>query len=219
MGQRRTWYDVVAACQLKVQRLRATLTAGGVLTPDLQADLDDIILAMRNYLLGRANLLRRYGDDAIDEALLAIIEQLHHDLHSPGYRSMEQKFGSYISSVTNRVVFELKRKYGQPDALSTSVTLDAPVGEDGLARHELIEDTTPERVAEEFAEEQLRDRVKDAIARLPVRDREVLTMRLAKVPGKEIATQLGMSPSNVTHIYNRVVERLRRELGGEGRDG
>ncbi|MFO7166887.1 MAG: sigma-70 family RNA polymerase sigma factor [Chloroflexota bacterium] len=212
MGQSRTWLDVVAECQPKIQRLRATLTAGGTLTPELQADLDSVILAMRNYLLGRANRLRIYGDDAVDEALLAIIEQLHRDLHSPGFRSMEQKFGSYISSVTNRVVFELQRKYGRMAALSASVSLDAPAGEDGRPRHEQIEDVTPARLAEEFAEEQLRARLHKAIARLPVRDQDVIRMRLEGVPGKEIARQLGMSPSNVTHIYNRVVERLRREL-------
>lgn len=77
MGQSRTWYDVVAECQPKVQRLRATLTTGGTLSPDLQVELDSIILAMRNYLVHRANRRRGYGDDVVDEALLAIIEQLH----------------------------------------------------------------------------------------------------------------------------------------------
>ncbi|MEN9937397.1 MAG: hypothetical protein RLZZ387_3976 [Chloroflexota bacterium] len=212
MGQSRPWHDVVIECQPKVQRLRATLTTGGTLTPELHHDLHSIILAMRNYLLHRASELRPYGDDVLDEALLAIIEQLHHDLHSPGFRSMEGKFGSYISTTTNRVVRELRRKYGQLNILSTSVSLDAPVGEDGRARHERIEDVTPERLAAEFAEERLRARLREAITRLPVRDREVLTMRMDGVPGKQIAAQLGMSQPNVTHIYNRVVERLRREL-------
>lgn len=215
MEQSRTWYEVVADCQTKVQRLRAVLTTGGSLSPELQADLDSVILAMRNSLWHRARLLSDYGEDAVEEALFEIINQLDRDLKSPGYGSMERSFGKYISTLTNRVVFQLRRKYHQSAALSRSVSLDDEVGEDGLPRHELIEDTSLEHLAETFTEEQRRQRVHEAITRLPPLDREVITMRLADIPSKTIAEQLGMSQPNVTHIYNRVVKRLRRELGEE----
>lgn len=215
MDQSRTWYEVVADCQIKVQRLRAVLTTGAALSSELQADLDSIILAMRNYLLHRARLLENSGEDAVEEALFAIISQLHRDLKSPGYGSMERSFGKYISTLTNRVVFQFRRKRGQPDALSRSVSLDETVGEDGLPRYELIEDTGLEQLAETFNDEQRRQRMHEAISRLSPIDREVITMRLANTPGKVIAEQLGMSQPNVTHIYNRVVQRLSRELGEE----
>jgi RNA polymerase sigma factor (sigma-70 family) len=90
--------------------------------------------------------------------------------------------------------------------------LDVIVGEDGPARHELIEDPTPERLAEDYQETQLHTRLMTAIEQLPSRDREIITLRLRGVPGIEIAKAMSMSPPNVTHICNRVIERLRRML-------
>lgn len=207
-----SWYDVVADCQQRVQRIRATLTSGGFLSPDLQFELDTVILAMRNYLMNRVSRLLDYDEDTVDEALLQIIEQLHRDLRSPGFSSMERRFGAYISSVTNRVLFEQRRKGAQWGALSHPMSLDALAGEDGRPYHELIEDVRPELLAEVFVEEARRAQLQAAIARLPAPDREIITLRLANVSGKDIAQRLGMSQPNVTHIYNRVVARLKREL-------
>jgi DNA-directed RNA polymerase specialized sigma24 family protein len=55
-----------------------------------------------------------------------------------------------------------------------------------------------------------------AIARLPVIERQVVTLRLDGVASVDIARQFGMSPANVTHIHHRAVKRLKQILTGEG---
>lgn len=212
MKHERQWHDVVVECQERVQRIRAILTSGGTITPEIQADLDAVILVMHNWILGRAKQFPELDEDGFSEVLLKTIQQLNRDLLSPSFGSMERKFGSYISTTVNRVIFELCRNLRDWRTLYTSESLDAQVGEDGLVRHELIEDVTPERLAEEYREEQLRARLHEAIAQLQPHDREVITLRLQGVPGIEIAQHMNLTPVNITRIYNRSVERLRRIL-------
>lgn len=212
MQHERQWHDVVVECQERVQRIRAVLTSGGTLTPEIQADLEAVILAMRNWVLGRAKRFPELDEDGVSEVLLKTSQQLDRDLRSPGFGSMERQFGAYISTTVNRVIYEIRRNLQEQRTLSTSESLDAQVGEDGLARHELIEDVTPERLADDYREEQLHARLHAAIAQLPPHDREVINLRLQGVLGVEIARRTNLSPVNITRIYNRVVERLRRIL-------
>lgn len=209
MTQQRSWYEVVLECQERVARIRAVLTTGGALTPDLQADLDAVILAMRNWIFGRARILG-LDEDARSDVLLAAINQLHKDLRSPGFSSMERRFGAYISTTVNRILQE--RNNTQQNILSPTVSLDAPIGDDGPPLHEVVEDPTSERLVEAHRSEDERRRLYEAIAALPTTERIVITHRLEGVRGTDIAQMLGMSPANVSHIYNRAVKRLRQTL-------
>lgn len=215
MKQERSWHEVVADCQERVTRIRAALINDGVMTPEIMADRDAVILTMRNWILGQARKLAGFDDDMVGEALLKTIVQFNRDLHSPGYTSMERKFGAYIKTTVNRVLFEIRGNVQEHSALYKSESLNATIGEDGLERSELIEDTAPEALAEEYREEQLRTRLYAAIAQLPHFDREVITMKLDGVLGVEIARKLNMSPVNISRIYNRVVEQLRQMLATE----
>jgi len=127
---------------------------------------------------------------------------------------MERKFGAYITSTVNRILFE-RRKTDQTNPLSF-LSLDAPTGDDGLPLHRMIEDKTLEQHADAYQEEQIRARLDAAIARLPVIERQVVTLRLDGVASVDIARQFGMSPANVTHIHHRAVKRLKQILTGEG---
>ncbi|MGB9754049.1 MAG: sigma-70 family RNA polymerase sigma factor [Roseiflexus castenholzii] len=209
MEQKRSWYEVVQECQERVARIRAVLTTGGVVTPEHKADLDAVILAVRNWIYGRVRQLG-LDEDACADVLLAFIEQLHRDLRSPGFSSMARKFGAYVSSTVNRILYE--RKNRQQNILSFTESLDAPMGDDGLPLHEIIEDPTPARLAEEHDEEQVRKRLDEAIVALPEIERVVVTHRLSEVRGIDIAQMLGMSPANVSRIYKRAINRLRQAL-------
>ncbi|WP_097654740.1 sigma-70 family RNA polymerase sigma factor [Candidatus Chloroploca asiatica] len=212
MKLQHSWYDVVVACQERVQRIRASLTSGGTLTLELQADREAVILAIRNWVLGRAKHFPELDEDGVSEVLLKTIQQLDRDLRSPGFGSMESMFGSYVKTTVHRILFEILGKNKEQRTLSASERLDAQVGKGGLARHEVIEDVTPERLADEYREEQLHARLHAAIAQLPPHDREVINLRLQGVPSIEIARRMNLSPVNITRIYNRVVERLRQIL-------
>lgn len=216
MKQERSWHEVVADCQERVTRIRAALITDGTMTPAIAADRDAVILVMRNWILGQARKLADFDEDMVGEALLKVIVQFNRDLHSPGYTSMERSFGAYIKTTVNRVLFEIRRNVQKHAALSKGESLDATIGDDGMERYELIEDTAPETLAEEYREEQLRTRLYEAIAQLPYFEREVMTMKLDGALGVEIARKLNLSPVNISRIYHRVVAQLRRMLATEG---
>ncbi|MFQ3631786.1 RNA polymerase sigma factor [Roseiflexus sp.] len=204
-----TWYEAVQECQERVARIRSALTTGGALTPALQADCDAVILAVRNWIYGRA---RRSGldEDACSDVLLMTIQQFHRDVRSPGFVSMERRFGAYISTTVNRILHE--RKHRNQNVLSFAESLDAPIGDDGSPLHEIIEDPTMERLVEAYRDEEERRRLHAAIAALPAHERIVITHRLNGVRGVDVAQMLDMSPANVSHIYSRAVKRLRQVL-------
>ncbi len=204
-----TWYEVVQECQERVARIRATLTTGGALTPALQADYDAVILAVRNWIYGRARKLG-LDEDACSDVLLMTIQQFHRDVRSPGFVSMERRFGAYISTTVNRILHE--RKSSTQNVLSSAESLDAPIGDDGSPLHEIIEDSTMERLVEAYRDEEERRRLYAAIAALPANERIVITHRLNGVRGVDVAQMLDMSPANVSHIYSRAVKRLRQVL-------
>lgn len=214
MGTDQSWYEVVAECQSAVQRLRAVLTCGGEVTPELQVDLDFVTIAMRNYLYGRAHKLASQGEDAVEDAFLAMLVQFHRDLRSPTFSSMERKFGSYVSTNAKRMLFERLNSV-QKQPLSIHESLDALVGKEGFNRYEVIEDPSMEQLVEDYHEEQLRARLAAAIKTLPVLDQHVITMILEGIPKVEIARTLNMSAPNVTHISKRVEAQLRRVLNAE----
>ncbi len=204
-----TWYEVVQECQERVARIRAALTTGGAVTPALQADCDAVILAVRNWIYGR---VRRLGldEDACSDVLLLTIQQFYRDVRSPGFVSMERRFGAYISTTVNRILRE--RNNRTQNTLSFTESLDAPIGDDGSPLHEMIEDSTMERLVEAYRDEEERRRLHAAIAVLPAHERIVITHRLNGGRGVDVAQMLDMSPANVSHIYSRAVKRLRQVL-------
>lgn len=215
MSSSQSWHEVVVECQTRVVRLRAVMTVGGALSPELQRDWGFVVEATAGWVYKRAKQELSDDPDGAQDVLVEVIAQLNHDLHSPGYRSMEAKFGSYISTTTNRILFNLKRNAAEQTSLSYSESLDQPIGENGLERHELVADNDWEQLVEQYQEERLRARLHAAIERLPAIEQAVIKNRLEGVSGKELARNLGMSPPNVTHIYNRALERLRLMLGAE----
>lgn len=209
MKQERSWYEVVLECQERIVRIRAVLTTGGVLTQALQDDLNAVILAVRKWIYGRA---RRFGldEDGCSDVLLEFIRQLHRNVCSPGFTSMERAFGAYVSTTVNRILFERKNK--QQNSLSSVESLDAPVTDDGLLLHEIIEDPTMERLVEAHHDEQIRKQLHEAIATLPSIEHFVITQRLHGARGTDIAHMLGISDVSVSRIYHRAVKRLRQVM-------
>jgi len=123
---------------------------------------------------------------------------------------MERTVGADSSTTVHRIVDALRRNLQEQRPLSARERLDAPGGDDGRARHELIEAVTPERRAAEDREAPLHGRRDAALAPWPPHDRAGITVRGAGVPGVEIARRMPRSPVTSTRIAPRVVERRRR---------
>jgi RNA polymerase sigma-70 factor (ECF subfamily) len=85
-----------------------------------------------------------------------------------------------------------------------------------LARRLVAPGTSPSKQA---ALDELRFRVRDALARLGERDREVLVLRyLEQLPTAETAAVLGITEGAVKTRHVRALERLRGLLGELGED-
>lgn len=73
----------------------------------------------------------------------------------------------------------------------------------------------PEPLPDEvFSRKALADEVREALAQLPIRDRELLLLRYEEeLSFEEIATLLGMPANTVRSIHRRALARLRSLLG------
>jgi RNA polymerase sigma-70 factor (ECF subfamily) len=70
--------------------------------------------------------------------------------------------------------------------------------------------------SERLLRQELRERVRSALARLSARDRELLVLRhLEQLPTKEIAAILGIADAAVKKRHVRALDRLQRLLGHE----
>jgi RNA polymerase sigma-70 factor (ECF subfamily) len=63
---------------------------------------------------------------------------------------------------------------------------------------------------------QRRARVREALARLPLRQRQVVSLRIdAELPFSQVAESLGITENNAKVTYHNAVKRLREQLGQE----
>lgn len=65
---------------------------------------------------------------------------------------------------------------------------------------------------EEYERLEIRGRLRAAIAALPARERQVITLRYASMKAADIAASLGMSESLVYKLRASALDRLRRDL-------
>jgi RNA polymerase sigma factor FliA len=73
------------------------------------------------------------------------------------------------------------------------------------------EPRSPEKV---FEDDEIRDRVRAAIAGLPPRERRVILLYYyAEATMKQIGTDIGVNESRVSQLHARAVQRLRQSLG------
>jgi RNA polymerase sigma-70 factor, ECF subfamily len=74
--------------------------------------------------------------------------------------------------------------------------------------------------SEQLLREELRERVRAALGRLPERDREVLALRyLEQLPIRDVAEVLGITEGAAKVRHLRALERLRRLLEDEPEEG
>lgn len=77
-----------------------------------------------------------------------------------------------------------------------------------------LEVAAPEEEGPE--EKQRRRRVREALSRLPLRQRQVVSLRVdAELPFAQVASSLGITENNAKVCYHLAVRRLRALLGGE----
>ena len=153
--------------------------------------------------------------DVVQEALADACRQLSHYLRErplPFYPWLRQLAWNRLVDLYRRHVLARRR----------SVTREEPpplpnesVAE--LADRLVAADSTPSK---RVVREELRQRVRQALLRLPEHDREVLVMRhLEQLPMAEIAAILGVTEGAVKVRHVRALARLQGVLAAEGEEG
>ncbi|MBQ6432323.1 MAG: RNA polymerase sporulation sigma factor SigE [Oscillospiraceae bacterium] len=127
------------------------------------------------------------------------------------------KLATYASRcIENEILMHIRKIAGQ----KTEVSLDEPINTDWDGNELLLSDIlgtendTVMRQMEEDVEHQL---LREALARLPERDRYIVSMRFGlagqqEKTQKEVADLMGISQSYISRLEKRIMQRLRRDL-------
>ena len=127
------------------------------------------------------------------------------------------KLATYASRcIENEILMHIRKVSGQ----KTEVSLDEPINTDWDGNELLLSDIlgtdgdTVMRPMEEDVEHQL---LREALSRLPERDRYIIDLRFGLHGGeertqKEVADLLGISQSYISRLEKRIMQRLRRDL-------
>ena len=202
-------FQLVEECEAAIGRIRAAIRAGAGGDEAVGDDWDFIRLAVRPRFVSYARRARWMGEHAFEEALLTMYDRLFDNIWSLTFPSLETGLGSYLRHMPWRVLQEMARKYCPGGVSELIEHLDETVGEDGMRRHELVEDP---RAGAAFDALPDREDVREAVGRLPALEREVVLMRLADVDNGTIAKRLQVSSATATRIWQRAVQMLRHAL-------
>ena len=127
------------------------------------------------------------------------------------------KLATYASRcIENEILMHIRKISGQ----KTEVSLDEPINTDWDGNELLLSDVlgtnedTVMRPIEEDVELQL---LREALQRLPERDRYIVCLRFGlegreEKTQKEVADLLGISQSYISRLEKRIMQRLRRDL-------
>ena len=86
---------------------------------------------------------------------------------------------------------------------------------DQISLLDTLEDTTGPRPADALDETELRETLADAIARLPEREKLVITLYYyEELPLREIGEVLGVTESRVSQLHTKAILRLKARLSG-----
>ena len=127
------------------------------------------------------------------------------------------KLATYSSRcIENEILMHIRKISGQ----KTEVSLDEPINTDWDGNELLLSDVlgtdgdTVMRPMEDDVDKQL---LRDALSRLPEREKQIVTMRFGlggrkEKTQKEVAELMGISQSYISRLEKRIMLRLRREI-------
>jgi RNA polymerase sigma factor FliA len=103
-------------------------------------------------------------------------------------------------------------------ALDELWTGSSPTGSDQVALIDTIEDAEAPDPQGALAETELKEALGDAIARLPEREKLVVTLYYyEELTLREIGEVLGVTESRVSQLHTKAILRLKARLGGQAR--
>ena len=132
-------------------------------------------------------------------------------------RDRNIRLATYASRcIENEILMHIRKIAGQ----KTEVSLEEPINMDGEGNELLLSDIlgTDEDVVFRGLEEDVDIQcLRQALSRLPEREKEIVTMRYGlegrrELTQKEVAARMGISQSYISRLEKRIMIRLRKEL-------
>ena len=127
------------------------------------------------------------------------------------------KLATYASRcIENEILMHLRKTAGQ----KSEVPFDEPLSTDGNGNELLLSDilgTESDLVVRPMEEDADRQVLSQALATLPDREREIITLRFGlggrqEHTQKEVADRLGISQSYISRLEKRIITRLKKEI-------
>ena len=127
------------------------------------------------------------------------------------------KLATYSSRcIENEILMYIRKISGQ----KTEVSLDEPINTDWDGNELLLSDvlgTDGDTVMRPMEDDVDRQLLREALARLPEREKQIVTMRFGlggrqERTQKEVAELMGISQSYISRLEKRIMLRLRREI-------
>ena len=204
-------YANIHACEAAIVRIRMALRAVNGHAESVGEDFEMIRSAVTPKFVWYARCLGARTSSAVQEALDAMYDRLFDDIWSLSYVSLETQFGAYLRSMPLRVIQTIQRRYQSPGSTTLLERLDEVASEEGLLRHELVDDVRAERAVHAIAD---REAFSDVWAQLSAEEQHVISWRLDGLKNGDIAHKLGVSPSTATRIHQRAADKIRAALEG-----
>jgi RNA polymerase sigma factor for flagellar operon FliA len=141
--------------------------------------------------------------------LEAAREQLRRELGAePSLADLAARVGSDEARLGRTIV--------RINTIESTSPLSAGEHIDGASLPPALVPSEPQSPDKAFEEQEVRDRVRAAIASLPPRERKVIGMYYyAEATMKQIGVEIGVNESRVSQLHARAVQRLRKALGAE----
>ena len=127
------------------------------------------------------------------------------------------KLATYSSRcIENEILMHIRKISNQ----KTEISLDEPINTDWDGNELLLSDilgTEGDSVVRPMEEDAERQLLREALSRLPSREKEIISMRFGlegrqERTQKEVADLLGISQSYISRLEKRIMLRLRRDL-------
>ena len=127
------------------------------------------------------------------------------------------KLATYASRcIENEILMHLRKTA----SLKSEVPFDEPLSTDWNGNELLLSDilgTESDLVMKPMEEDADRQLLADALAKLPDREREIITLRFGlggrrEHTQKEVADRMGISQSYISRLEKRIISRLKREV-------
>jgi RNA polymerase sigma factor FliA len=103
------------------------------------------------------------------------------------------------------------------NTIESTSPLSAGEHVDGASLPPALMPSEPQSPDRAYEEQEVRDRIRAAIAQLPPRERKVIGLYYyGEATMKQIGVEIGVNESRVSQLHARAVQRLRKALGADG---